>query len=187
MNKLKKVVSLVLVLTTLLGCFGMIGVTAASSDEEILVENEAVQQAVDVLKALGLVVGYTDGSLGLSKTITRAEFATMVCRLLGVENLASAAVPTPFDDVPQSHWASGYILMAYQQGIIVGYGVNANGLNLFGPEDQVTYEQAMKMFVVALGYDIVAQQSGYPVGYLTVGQQNDMAKDVNGTVGVAIN
>lgn len=100
--------------------------------------------------------------------------------MLGYESQAeSSSGSTVFTDVPANHWASGYINVAQQMGIINGYGGG-----LFGPEDKVTYEQAVKMVVCALGYDLVAQgKGGYPTGYLSVASSEGITKNSKGSVG----
>lgn len=133
----------------------------ATQVDAVTLENDA-----SMLVLLGLLVG-DQGGLRLSDGITRAEVATLVCRILGNDNLAQTS--TVFGDVPSSHWASGYINYANQRGIIAGYGADANGVNNFGPEDAVTIEQTVKMVVAAMGYNPEAEaQGGYPGGYLSV-------------------
>jgi len=167
MKNLKKVLALVVALTMVLGtvCFAFTDVTAESD----------VYTAVQTLSSLEILKGYEDGTFGPEKDITRSEFAAVVCRALGMESSANGAKgATQFADVPADHWASGYINLAAGQGIINGYG-NGN----FGPDDNVTYEQAVKMLVVALGYEpMAAQKGGYPTGYLVVANTYGMTKGV---------
>jgi hypothetical protein len=88
---------------------------------------------------------------------------------------------TVFNDVAADHWASGYVNVAQAQQIINGYG-DGN----YGPEDKVTYEQAVKMIVSALGYDLAAQaKGGYPTGYLAIASAEGITKNANGKVGDA--
>lgn len=72
----------------------------------------------------------------------------IICRLLDKEEEALASVgKTKFTDVSADHWASGYINVASQAGII-----NGDGNGLFRPGDEVTYEEAVKMVVCACGF-----------------------------------
>jgi len=143
----------------------------------------AYARAINVDTALGLLQGYPDGSFQPEGSITRAEFAAVVVRMLGQESQAAgSAGVTPYTDVPADYWASGYINIATQLGIINGYG-DGN----FGPEDPVLYEQAVKMVVIALGYGPVCDPASYPVSYLTKAGQIGITTGLNGQNGVNAN
>ncbi len=168
MKNLKKVLALVVALTMVLG-------TVSFAFTDVDTENE-IYTAVQTLSSLDILKGYEDGTFGAEKDITRAEFAAVVCRALGMEASANGAKgATQFIDVPADHWASGYINLANGQGIVNGYGDGK-----FGPEDNVTFEQAVKMLVVALGFEPMAvQKGGYPTGYLVIANQYGMTKGVS--------
>lgn len=153
----------------------------AYSDVE---EGTYVSEAVTVLSGLDTLQGFEDGMFRPEEEVTRAQMAAIVCRMLGYEEQAQASKgTTAFTDVASSHWASGYVNVAYAQGIINGYG---NGM--FGPEDSVTYEQAIKMIVSALGYDLAAERKGgYPTGYIAIASAEGVTKKANGTIGRAAN
>ena len=153
----------------------------AYSDVE---EGTYVSEAVTVLSNLDILNGYEDGTFKPEATITRAEMAKIVCETLGYYGMGSDK--TPFDDVEPKHWAAGYINTAASLGIINGYG---NGK--FGPEDTVTYEQAVKMVVCALGYEaMAADRGGWPAGYTSVaaniGLTKGMSSSVRGDIAVLI-
>lgn len=136
--------------------------------------------AVEVLSALEILKGDDKGNFNPDNTITRAESAAVIVRLLGLEDeAAGAAGATQFVDVAADHWGSGYINMAAQSGIIAGYG-DGN----FGPEDAVTYEQFVKMLVCAMGYEPQALVKGtYPTGYLIAAKEMKLTKGVSGAAG----
>ena len=175
MKRLRKLISAALVLAMLLTS-ASIGALAYSDVDE----SSSVSEAVGILSNLKIFTGFEDGTFRLNDTVTRAQMAAIICRMLGYESQAeSSSGSTVFTDVPADHWASGYINVAQQMGIINGYGGG-----LFGPEDKVTYEQAVKMVVCALGYDMVAQRKGgYPTGYLSVASSEGITKNSKGTVG----
>lgn len=170
MYKTKKALSFFLAVCVLITTFSpafAASETVVSEDfsKATQVDSSALERDTKLLVALGLLLG-DNGGLRLSEKVTRAEVATLVCRILGQETMSQTS--TVFADVPSSHWASGYVNYAYQRGIIAGYGV-VNGVNTFGPEDNVTAEQATKMLVAAMGYNPQAQEEGgYPGGYLSV-------------------
>ncbi len=177
MTNLKKTIAVVLAFAMIFS-MGMIS-TFAYSDVEA---STTVGEAVGILSNLGILTGFEDGTFKPDETVTRAQMAAIVCRTLGYESQAkSSAGTTIFNDVPGDHWAAGYINVAQSLNIINGYG-DGN----FGPEDKVTYEQAVKMIVCALNYDLVAQaKGGYPTGYLSVASSEGITKSANGKVGDA--
>jgi len=141
----------------------------------------SVSSAIEVLSNLKIIEGFEDGSFRPEESVTRAQMAAIICRTLNYEEQAlSSGGSTPFYDVDANHWAAGYINVSYTLGIINGYGDGR-----FGPEDKVTYEQAVKMVVCALGYDLVAQnKGGYPSGYLSVASSEGITKNSNGSIGM---
>ena len=65
------------------------------------------------------ISGYPDGTVRPMGNITRAEAATMIARLLEIEDTASPAKPT-FTDTP-SEWYNKYINAAVEKGLMKGY------------------------------------------------------------------
>ena len=165
MKNLKKVLALVVALTMVLGTVGF----AAYTD---VAEDAGEYTAVSTLSSLGILTGYEDGSFKPDGDITRAEFAAVVCRALGAKVSGSAV--TGFTDVAADHWASAYIAYCAGAGI-----VNGMGDGTFAPSANVTVEQAVKMLVVALGYEPMATaKGGYPTGYMVVANTNGITEGV---------
>ena len=131
-------------------------------------ETESYFIPITVLSERGIIDGYEDGTFRPNNILTRAEFAKLVVMLLGQEKEANSwRGYSNFSDVESSHWALGYITIGVEDGFISGYG---NGS--FGPDDSVTYAQAVKMLVSAAGeeYELEAQRNGgWPTGYNIVG------------------
>ena len=177
MKNLKKTLAVVLAFAMVFS-MGIIN-TFAFSDVEA---GTVVDEAVGILSNLSILEGFEDGTFKPEETVTRAQMAAIICRTLGYESQAqSSKGTTAFTDVAADSWASGYINVAQAQGIINGYG---NGM--FGPNDKVTYEQAVKMIVAALGYDVAAAaKGGYPTGYLAIASAEGITKNANGRVGDA--
>ena len=71
-----------------------------------------------------IVRGYEDGSFRPQNTITREEFAAMICRFMKYDTSASEV----FSDVPSEHWAAPYIAAMKANGIISGYEDGSFGL-----------------------------------------------------------
>ena len=159
MKTLKKILSLTIVFAMVMSVVAFAGYKDVDYDEDYA-------GAVELLSALEIFVGDQNGNFNPDKTISRAEMAAIICRAKGLEDAAQASKgETAYTDVPAHHWASGYVNIASQTGIIAGYG---NGK--FGPDDDVTYEQAVKMIVCALGFEPMAKaKGGWPAGYMVVG------------------
>lgn len=169
---MKKFVSLILSF-----CLMFVGIVPAFAANT----NSSYTEAVDTLTALNILVGDDKGDLNLDSTITRAEFSTLIVRLLGMEDAAKGvAIDTIFSDVPATHWASGYVKIANQKEIIAGYGDGT-----FGPEDPVTYEQAIKMLVCALGYApmFADVKDAYPTSYMAQANTLGMTVGAAGKIG----
>ena len=178
MKNLKKVLALVVV-------FAMMMSTVAFASYPDVDTTADYAGAVELLSALEILKGDDQGNFNPDNTITRAEFAAVVCRALGLESSANSAKgATMFVDVAADHWATGYINLASQQGI-----VNGKGNGIFDPEGNVTFAEAVKMLVVALGYEpVAAEKGGFPTGYLTVANSTKMTSGVsaNGTNAAAL-
>lgn len=177
MRNLKKVIALVAVFAM------MVSTVAFGQSFTDVAEDADYYEAIEMLSKLQILTGDDqdgDGKMDFrpNDTITRAEVAAIISRIQGVNSVSQTA--TEFVDVPATHWASGYVAAAAGQGIVNGYG-DGN----FGPDDQVLYEQAVKMLVETLGYTpYVETVGGYPVGHLTAASRYGVLDGViGGTTG----
>ncbi len=132
--------------------------TADFSDTSAL--SAAQSKAVDYAVSNGIVTGYDDGTLRPGNTITRAEFATMICRLMGY----GADTPCTFNDAAL-HWGSKYINACVQAGAINGVGDNN-----FAPDANITFEQAVKIVAVVSG--MASGGESYPDGFIKAAKKN---------------
>lgn len=80
-----------------------------------------------------LMNGYADGTFGADNSITRAEFATVMSRFLGLAENPDAA--SAFADT-EGHWAKGYIGALAAEGVVGGVSDDA-----FDPDSNITREQ----------------------------------------------
>ncbi len=104
---------------------------------------------VELLGALNVIKGDTQGNFNPEKGITRAEAAKMiyVLKMKGNDDGAKGwAGASTFTDT-KWHWAEGYIAYCASVGILDGVG---NGR--FNPEGQVTGAELGKMLLVLSGY-----------------------------------
>ena len=140
-------------------------------------DNSDYAKAIKYVSDLGIMIGDEKGNFNPGKTVTRAEMATIVCRMLGkTENLSELSLASIFpDDVSEFHWARDYIAMAAYLGIVNGY----DAFN-FGPNDIVTCEQAATILVRAsLGETEASALGGYPDGYWSVAQKYGLLDNMN--------
>ncbi len=91
-----------------------------------------------------IVKGMTDTSFNPAKQITRAEFAALLVRALGLTQDAAAAAK--FADVRSSAWYAGYVGAAAKYGIVTG---DDNGS--FAPGKEITRAEMAVMVSRALG------------------------------------
>ena len=175
MKNLKKITALVIVLAMALS-----SVAFAATFTDVS-EDASYNEAVQIMTSLGLLVGYEDGTFGPDKTITRAEFAAVMVRAMNMEDAAKgASVNTGFTDVPADHWSSGYVAVASQAGLILGYGDGT-----FGPDNEVLYEEAIKMIVCALGYapKFEGTPDAYPTAYMAQANADGVTVGAAGKIG----
>lgn len=173
MNKnLKKVISSVAALTMVAS-----SVAAFAVDFPDVESTASYAQAVQELSALDVISGYDDGTFGPDKLVTRAEITKMIVDALAERSLAEASTEsTKFADVSADHWAKGYINQGVADGFIAGMSDTE-----FDPDANVTYVQAQKMLVSAIGYETYAQaQGGWPTGYKTYAASLDITKGISG-------
>ena len=112
------------------------------------------------LQQLGVLNGYSDGSLGLDRNITRAEVATMMVRIKGYGSRAVAGENKNFTDINNTHWAYTNVQNAYRLKMIQGYPDQT-----FKPEANIRYQEVVAIMVNTLGYQ--AQLVGeWPMNYI---------------------
>ncbi len=140
MRNLKRALSLGLTATMISGLMVM-GSSAASYADVTSKQNE---EAIEVLKTVGIMVGDENGKFNPEAKVTRNEMAVVMCNLLDY-TVASYKGTSPFTDVPE--WAEPYVAACYTNGITSGYDKVT-----YGGNDTVTTGQAALMLLKALGY-----------------------------------
>ncbi len=100
------------------------------------IKGEKSQAAIEALASREIISGVSDTSFEPGRTMTRAEFATIVVRALGLAPAGSAF----FTDVAATSWYAVYVGTAYDYGIVRGTSETT-----FSPESTITREQAAVM------------------------------------------
>lgn len=106
---------------------------------------------IEHLVEMGAISGYPDNTFRPDNPITRAEFATVLVKAMGLTTTGSKV----FADTT-GHWAEDAISTAYAAGIISGYNEES-----FGPDDLINREQMAVMVVKAAGLTDAAPELKY--------------------------
>lgn len=94
------------------------------------------QKAIEELASRNIINGKSEDIFEPDSTMTRAEFATIIVRSLGLP----ARGRTAFSDVSESDWFFDYVCAAYEYGIVSGISDTE-----FNPNGTITREEAAVM------------------------------------------
>ena len=92
--------------------------------------------AISTMVALDIVSGYPDGTFKPDQYITRAELATISARFSEVVYNGG----NPFTDIPDDHWAAGFISLSAYLGWVSGYPDGT-----FKPDQYITRAETMSL------------------------------------------
>ena len=106
-------------------------------------------EAVEVMNAVGVLVGDEKGNFNAKDNLTREQAAKIISYLLLGNKTAAALVgAAKFTDVAATRWSAGFVDYCASIDVVAG-----NGDGTFAPAGQLTGFQFAKMLLVALGYD----------------------------------
>ena len=148
MRNLKRALSLGLTAAMISGL--MVMGSSAASYADVTSENNV--EAIEVLEAVGIMIGDESGNFNPDQNVTRNEMAVVMANLMEY-NVASYKDTSPFTDVPS--WAEPYVAACWTNGITAGYSDT-----IYGGSDTVTTAQAALMLMKALGYFQYASDFG---------------------------
>lgn len=171
MRNLKRALSLALASVMVLG-MTVVGTGASYTD----VTSKQNQEAIEVLQAVGIMVGDNNGNFNPDQKVTRNEMAVVMSNLMDYR-AATYAGTSPFTDVPS--WAEPYVAACWNNGITSGYTKTT-----YGGSDTVTTSQAALMLMKALGYFQYSSDFGTDWQFETIKQANkiDLFDDVDSGV-----
>lgn len=106
---------------------------ASSNDFSDTIQNAWYQEAVSTCAKAGVLHGYQDGTFKPDRSITRAEFATMISNFF--DNIS--AKESGLTDI-QTHWAKKNIEKVVAAGRMKGYQDNT-----FQPDEPITRAEAV--------------------------------------------
>lgn len=102
--------------------------------------------AIEKAAEYGLMEGVGGGLFGYGNTMNRASFVKVLCNMF---SWAEAKDASPSYTDTSSHWASGWVEAALQNGALASGGA-------FRPDEAITREEMAVMLVRALDYDQLA-------------------------------
>lgn len=98
-----------------------------------------------------------------SLEVSRGDFVIFASHLLNIVEYGEMTEQYYFD-VPNGHWAGNSVNSLTKMGALT-----PSDNKMFRPDDIITYEEACKVTLSILGYDVYANaQGGYPAGYIAV-------------------
>lgn len=140
--------------------------------EDEFVTPEGYTANTEFLSALGL---YRFSDKNYNESVKRSEFACMIMDLLNGKGV-SGSDAVIFNDVTSDTEYADAISFVFHNGLMNGVSNES-----FCPENNITYMQALKTVLCALGYGEVAMtQGGYPSGYMKLAQRIGLMKNVPG-------
>ena len=163
------------ILPLLLAVCLIAGILPSAAATFVDISDPDVAVAAAVLEGMGITNGVSEGAYDPGSLLSRAQFCTFAIRTMGLEDkAASHAYKTLFTDVKPGAWYTGYINLAYSEGIINGYG---NGR--FGPDDSITYGQAATLLLRILGYSASDVGNVWPIDYTNFANDLGLADGVS--------
>lgn len=170
MNIVKKIKTIFILSLALVSL--TFSIAQASDFSDVPADNQ-YYNAISEISELGIATGYDDGTFKPENNITKAELAVMIARLTPYDFFDSTQYPQLFKDVPVEHWAYSYISKAAYCGVFSTFentpysdenlGTTAVTIpnienDMFFPESNTTYAEAVKAITTLLGYNGIAEK-----------------------------
>lgn len=157
------------------------GAAATGNFSDVSDRNTAL--AVETLRLMGVLDGYSDGTFRPDRQLTRAQFCKMATYAVGAENeMGLYSTITVFPDVRPSHWAAGYInLAAKGRNIIAGYPDGK-----FYPDRTVTVGQAVTILLRLLGYKDDKIGGVWPDSYMAMASIAGLTEGITAGAGTPL-
>jgi hypothetical protein len=150
MKKTLTIIILILIMTT--------GTLAYAGDFNDIKDTK-YEEPVEFLSAFDVIDGFGDGTFRPEEPVTRGQMAKMLTVVLGYKDF-SQNLESSFADT-QGHWANPYVEIVNSFDIVVGYDEDT-----FGPDNNISYSEAVTMIVRTLGYTDSSLEGDWPYDYL---------------------
>lgn len=177
-DKLTKPLSLLLALVLALS----LTAAPARASQFTDVTDSQTALAADVLSALGIVNGTGAGQFSPDGHLTRAQLCKMAVLVLGLgDKVQAQTYRTIFTDMGSTHWARGYVNLAATTEIPESSGARLMlglGNGTFGPDREITYQEAITLVLRILGYGEEANRA-WPSGAIQTATRLGLDQDLN--------
>jgi hypothetical protein len=111
------------------------------------------QDKFDSLVKKGVFIGYPDGSAKLQNEMTRAEFAKVISKVVGLKETLPSVLSYKDKNYNAKHWAAPYIEAVTAAGIMQGQDLTKQ---LFNPTAHVTVQELAIVLVNAMDLEVPA-------------------------------
>lgn len=118
---------------------------------------------INSLLSQNIIGGYGDGTLKLENSIQRSEFSKVLAMLLVEEDeIEDYKGHSEFEDIDKENWASPFVNILFDKGIVKGYEDNT-----FRPNNDVGYDEILVMVVRSLDTGIeIAEGESWSEAYI---------------------
>ncbi len=106
-------------------------------------------QNIEFMADIGVIKGYPDGTFKPEQNLTRAEFAALIKRFVGLTDNVS---DISYKDLDKSHWAYNDIIILSKAGLLNGYEDGT-----IRPENNITRAEVIKVMNIVMGRKPSAQ------------------------------
>ena len=137
------------------------------------VEEGKETTAVELVTGLGIMSPDEDSEFGVKALVKRGEFALYVTKLMGYNVTVQATSKGYFDDVDTTTLEGAAV------DYLAGVGAIPKSGNEYNPNDEITYVEAVRVLLNAMGYGRVAAiNGGFPGGYLKTATECELNNNV---------
>ena len=161
MNRINRLISILLIFILSLANTVVLAQDSVESNLDMKEYNESFH----LLSELSIINDEDGDDISFDKTISRGRFAKLVvdCLTQNVEISDLSLEPIPFSDVAEDYKYYNEICYLKSLGIL-----NGDGSGTFRPNDSITYNEALHLMLLTLGYgDYIRYNGGFPIGDYT--------------------
>lgn len=134
-------------------------------------EDKVFKSSFEILNAIGILTEYDDLTLNTEKTVSRAEFADTLAKLLKLDTNVNTMY---YHDVSKSHFAYKSITALTERGYMNGVGED-----MFSPDAVMKNSDAARVILNVMGYGYRLIYSSSPEGELQgVAKDIDLSKNI---------